>query len=279
MRSPTRTARSRKRPSQWRSWTPCARFRAPMFLTCRTGLWRRQACISECRSSVATGAFAVPTFTRSGDFGQANSPQSAFGPGGSLPSDYSVSPEISFFRLVPGLANAARVLPTALRRGLLSCALRALRAVSFAACRYCGAANPGLQPAFSRRLPGAMTRRGPKKPPGKAAAGRIACPTLEAEIGDAPRDVVPEGLGLEMGKAFQGRVHLGPGRRLGQGHLEESQRIRHPACCHNQASRVGPGGHDVMLTATAESPTRQRASSPVRLPNYIRRDRRMAGCP
>ena len=33
----------------------------------------------------------------------------------------------SFFRPVPGLANAARLLPTALRRGLLSCALRALR--------------------------------------------------------------------------------------------------------------------------------------------------------
>src|ERR1035441_5205378 len=32
----------------------------------------------------------------------------------------------SFFRPVPGLAHAARLLPTALRRGLLSCALRAL---------------------------------------------------------------------------------------------------------------------------------------------------------
>ena len=40
----------------------------------------------------------------------------------------------SFFRPVPGLANAARLLPTALRRGLLSFALRALRA----ACRYAG---------------------------------------------------------------------------------------------------------------------------------------------
>jgi hypothetical protein len=38
----------------------------------------------------------------------------------------------SFFRPVPGLANAACLLPTALRRGLLSVALRALRAVSFA---------------------------------------------------------------------------------------------------------------------------------------------------
>src|SRR5450631_691825 len=34
----------------------------------------------------------------------------------------------SLFRPVPGLANAARLLPTALRRGLLSFALRALRA-------------------------------------------------------------------------------------------------------------------------------------------------------
>ena len=44
----------------------------------------------------------------------------------------------SFFRPVPGLANASRLLPTAGRRGLLSCALRALRAVLFAACRYVG---------------------------------------------------------------------------------------------------------------------------------------------
>src|ERR1035438_6140543 len=44
----------------------------------------------------------------------------------------------SFFRPVPGLANAAGLLPTARRRGLLSVALRALRAVSFAACRYAG---------------------------------------------------------------------------------------------------------------------------------------------
>jgi hypothetical protein len=34
---------------------------------------------------------------------------------------------LSFFRPVPGLANAARLLPTALRRRLLSFALRALR--------------------------------------------------------------------------------------------------------------------------------------------------------
>src|ERR1017187_9621794 len=44
----------------------------------------------------------------------------------------------AFYRPVSGLANAARPLPTALRRGLLSCALRALRAVSVAACRYVG---------------------------------------------------------------------------------------------------------------------------------------------
>src|ERR1019366_5462420 len=37
----------------------------------------------------------------------------------------------SFFRPVPGLANAFRLLPTAVRRGLLSVALRALRAVPF----------------------------------------------------------------------------------------------------------------------------------------------------
>src|ERR1035441_2055082 len=47
----------------------------------------------------------------------------------------------SFFRPVPGLANAARLPPTALRRGLLSFALRALRAVSFSACRYAGQAG------------------------------------------------------------------------------------------------------------------------------------------
>src|ERR1019366_4568120 len=47
----------------------------------------------------------------------------------------------SFFRPVPGLANAARLLPTALRRGLRSVALRALRAVSFSACRYAGQAG------------------------------------------------------------------------------------------------------------------------------------------
>src|ERR1035438_9227168 len=41
-----------------------------------------------------------------------------------------------FFRPVPGLAYAARLLPTALRRGLLSCALRALCAVSSAAFRH-----------------------------------------------------------------------------------------------------------------------------------------------
>src|ERR1019366_4697716 len=56
----------------------------------------------------------------------------------------------SFFRPVPGLANGAGLLPTALRRGLLSVALRALRAVSFAACRYVGQdgiLRAGWQPA------------------------------------------------------------------------------------------------------------------------------------
>src|ERR1019366_1507774 len=41
-------------------------------------------------------------------------------------------------RPVPGLANAACLLPTAMRRGLLSVALRALRTIPFAACRYVG---------------------------------------------------------------------------------------------------------------------------------------------
>src|ERR1019366_5132105 len=56
------------------------------------------------------------------------------------------------YRPVPGLANAARPLPTALRRGLLSCALRALRAVSFAACRYAGQIV-NLQPIGNRLDP------------------------------------------------------------------------------------------------------------------------------
>ena len=52
------------------------------------------------------------------------------------PRDGAEGPESrSFFRPVQGLANTVRLLPTALRRGLLSCALRALRAISFAACR------------------------------------------------------------------------------------------------------------------------------------------------
>src|ERR1019366_9140281 len=54
----------------------------------------------------------------------------------------------SFFRPVPGLENAARPPPTALRRGLLSVALRALRA----ACRYAGQA--GSRSANVLRLDG-----------------------------------------------------------------------------------------------------------------------------
>src|ERR1035438_5475886 len=38
-----------------------------------------------------------------------------------------------------------------------------------------------LQPAFSRPLPGAKTPASPEKPPKKAAAGKIACPTNNAE--------------------------------------------------------------------------------------------------
>src|SRR5665811_1811076 len=45
---------------------------------------------------------------------------------------------VPLFRPVPGLANAACLLPTAMRRGLLSVALRALRTIPFAACRYVG---------------------------------------------------------------------------------------------------------------------------------------------
>src|SRR5450759_3692910 len=48
----------------------------------------------------------------------------------------------------------------------------------------CGEATwkwPTSRAGFSRLLPGAMTRTWLKKPPGKAAAGKIACPTLTGE--------------------------------------------------------------------------------------------------
>jgi hypothetical protein len=48
-------------------------------------------------------------------------PASAPGPGG------TTGEPVPLFRPVPGLANAACLLPTAMRRGLLSVALRALR--------------------------------------------------------------------------------------------------------------------------------------------------------
>src|ERR1019366_9188377 len=57
----------------------------------------------------------------------------------------------SFLRPVPGLANAARLLPTAVRRGLLSFALRALRAGCLPALRAgCQSAAPTriLDPLF-----------------------------------------------------------------------------------------------------------------------------------
>ena len=59
-------------------------------------------------------------------------PASAPGPGG------TTGQPVPLFRPVPGLANAACLLPTAMRRGLLSVALRALRTIPFAACRYVG---------------------------------------------------------------------------------------------------------------------------------------------
>src|ERR1017187_4989302 len=52
----------------------------------------------------------------------------------------------SFLTPRPGAAKRARLLPTAVRRGLLSCALRALSTVPFAACPTISAVALALPP-------------------------------------------------------------------------------------------------------------------------------------
>ena len=90
-----------------------------------------------------------------------------------------------------------------------------------------------------------------EKRPHEWGRGRHEClrHKSSAQVGDAPRDLVPEGLGLELRIAFQGRAQLGPARGIGQGHFRESQRIGHLTRRHNHASRAAlcPGRQAMVL--------------------------------
>src|ERR1035437_444417 len=70
-------------------------------------------------------------------------PASAPGPGG------TTGQPVPLFHPVPGLATAACLLPAAMRRGLLSVALRALRTIPFAACRHVGQVGSLMPLVFS----------------------------------------------------------------------------------------------------------------------------------